>query len=131
MSWATCYKTSNNIHQSFPGIMSDGRLFTDYNPNAVLNEEVKKSNNIESNEDYRKYLTNYGSQIMNHNLKQTTLENNCDVVVNNKLMTGNNPYLYHSSIEKTQPYGYEDSQMKNMYLSRQELNSKKVIPYYK
>ena len=52
-----------------------------------------------NNEDYRKYLTNYGTQIMSQNLKQATLDNNCSVVVNNKL-TGNNPYLYHSSVEK-------------------------------
>ena len=131
MSWATCYKTDNNIHQTFPGIMSDGRLFTDYNPNAVMNNEVRKNNNIMNNEDYRKYLTNYGTQIMSQNLQQATLDNNCSVVVNNKLMTGNNPYLYHSSVEKTQPYGYESSGLKNMYLTRQELNAQKTIQYYK
>ena len=69
-------------------------------------------NGIENNQDYRKYLTNYADQIMSHNLKQTTLENNCDIEVNNRLMTGNNPYLYHNSIENAQPYGYETSSLK-------------------
>ena len=47
-------QNENNVYKSFPGIMSDGHLFTDYNPNAVLNKQILQINNIKSNEDYRK-----------------------------------------------------------------------------
>lgn len=130
MSWGTCYKTQNNIHHAFPGIMSDGRLFTDYNPNAVMNKKVSEMNKIKSNEDYRKYLTNNANQIMNYNLSMSTLENNCKVNSQTEKLSGNNPYLYHHSMEKAQPYGYEDSSLKNKYLERQELNMKKMSPYH-
>jgi len=130
MSWGTCYKNENNVYKSFPGIMSDGRLFTDYNPNAVLNKQILQINNIKSNEDYRKYLTNNAQNIMNQNLETSTFENNCNIVFKKELESGNAPHLYHTTLDKKNPVGYEETNLKNMYLSRQELNIKKLSPYH-
>ena len=30
MSWGTCYSGSNNIHMGFPALMSDGRLYANW-----------------------------------------------------------------------------------------------------
>ena len=55
--WATQY-TPNNDSVNHPGILSDGRMFTNYIPNSMLNETIKKKNNIQNNEEYRKFLVN-------------------------------------------------------------------------
>ena len=81
--------------------MSDGRLFTDYNPNAVLNKSILEMNKIKSNEDYRKYLTNNAHNIMNQNLETSTFENNCNIVFQKELESGNSPHLYHTTFDKT------------------------------
>jgi hypothetical protein len=36
--------------------------------------------------------------------------------------------LYASVADKNQPYGYEDSDLKNIYLSREALQSRMVTP---
>ena len=54
MSWGTNNTVSNNIHFNFPSIMNDSRLYTDYNSNAIIDKNIKKINNIVTNNDYRK-----------------------------------------------------------------------------
>jgi hypothetical protein len=130
MSWGTCYKNENNVYKSFPGIMEDSRLFTDYNSNAVLNKSMRDLNKIKSNEDYRKYLTNNAQSIINQNLETATFENNCNVMMKLDSENKNHPHLYHTTLDKKNPIGYEESNLKNMYLSRQELNIKKMSPYH-
>ena len=46
----------------------------------------------------------------------------------NKQPTPNTPFLYSSCMEKSQPYGYENSDLKNIYLSRQQLQCRMVAP---
>ena len=67
MSWGTCYSGSNNIHFGFPPIMSDGRNYSQWQPGAVINNEIKKQSNITSNWEYRKYLTENANSIIEHN----------------------------------------------------------------
>ena len=74
MSWATCYSGSNNIHFNFPPIMADGRNFATWQPEAVVNNRIRKNENIQSNWQYRQYLTNNAVQIMQYN--NTTLKIN-------------------------------------------------------
>ena len=40
----------------------------------------------------------------------------------------NVPYLYQSCLNKNQPFGYEDSNLKNLYLSREQLATIKAEP---
>ena len=42
--------------------------------------------------------------------------------------SSNTPYLYKSCSDSTQPYGYETSDLKEMYLSREQLNRKRQMP---
>ena len=67
---------------------------------------------------------------MNQNLETSTFENNCNVEFKKELESGNTPHLYHTTLDKQSPVGYEESNLKNMYLSRQELNIKKMSPYH-
>ena len=48
MSWATQYVNPNNINVPYPGIIEDGRLFTSYSPSTIVNEQIRKRNNIKT-----------------------------------------------------------------------------------
>ena len=128
MSWGTCYAGSNNIHFDFPPIMTDGRNYSKWQPGAQINEEIRKENNIKSNWQYRKYLTENADAIIKSN--QLEACNECCYCP--ALRTGeqipNTPFLYKSCMEKSQPYGYEDSDLKNVYLTSYQLQARMVAP---
>ena len=56
MSWGTCYSGSNNIHFNFPSMMSDGRNYTNWEPEVVIDKKIEQEQNIKSNMQYRQYL---------------------------------------------------------------------------
>ena len=129
MSW-TCYSGSNNIHFNFPPIISDGRLFTSYQPNAYMNEQIQKQENIKSNWQYRQFLQNNALQIMKYN----NLESCVDLGLNphipvNTTPSSNVPYLYSTTFDSSKPgFGYCKSDLKTPYLSRQQLESRMIAP---
>jgi hypothetical protein len=131
MSWGTCVSGSNNIHFDFPPIMMDGRNFADWQPGAVINERIRQDAHIKSNADYRKYLTNNADNIMKYNELQA-----CDQCCSCPARYGsdqpntgkNTPFLYKSCLDNSVPFGYENSDLKNVYLSRVQLQSRMVAP---
>jgi hypothetical protein len=40
----------------------------------------------------------------------------------------NVPYVFTSVLENSQPFGYENSDLKNYYLSRQQLQARMIAP---
>ena len=121
MSWATCYGNMNNIHNS-PALMSDARIYTDYETSCKVNHVIRQENKIKSNYDYRQYLINNGLKIIGNNfesVKQCTTKS-----CHNPNTFYSDKYIYKSCDDKKQPYGYETSDLKNLYLSRHELESK-------
>ena len=119
----------NNQYNNFPPLMSDGRVLHSWQPEAVINNNVIKENNIKTNWEYRNYLTNNGKEILQIN----TRESYNDIGYNNNkygnVTNDNNytsPYLY-TSITDTNP-NIQTSDLKQMYLSREQLNSLKIIP---
>lgn len=131
MSWATCYNGSNNIHFNFPAIMNDGRNYSSYQPGASLDEEIKKKENILTNSDYRQYLQKNANEIIKTNQLNACNEcSSCPYISNSTNMNMNKPYIYNSILSNDQPYGYESSDLKNIYLSRQQLESKMYAPRF-
>jgi len=124
--WATEYKTDNNTTDLFPGILTDGRLFTSYTPDAMHNDNIKRSNFIKSNTQYREYLTKNAISIMKTNFKSMTLEN-VYPEFDNRIQNGA-PVLFKGVHDESTPYGYECSFPKNIYLSRERLDDQKRRP---
>ena len=109
--------------------MSDGRNFSKWQPGSKINEELRKENNITSNWQYRQYLTQNADSIIKSNQLEACDECcYCPANQSNKQVTSNSPFLYKSCMEKSQPYGYENSDLKNLYLSSYELQSRMVAP---
>jgi hypothetical protein len=46
----------------------------------------------------------------------------------NPVTQSNTPYVFSSALDSSQPFGYETSDLKNVYLSRHELQSRMMAP---
>ena len=69
-------KVTDNVELDFPARMSDGRQFTDYRQNCIINNNI--SNGMGSWE-YRNYLTNNSNE-----LRQRLLQSQEDIMACNK-----------------------------------------------
>ncbi len=130
MSWGTCYSGSNNIHFNFPPIMADGRNFSSWQPDALVNNKIRKQENITSNWAYRQYLTNNATTIMKfNNLEACTDLGLPSHTMMNTTPSSNVPHLYSSNFDTSNPgYSYKNSDLKNPYLSREQLQSRMISP---
>jgi hypothetical protein len=130
MSWATCYSGSNNIHFNFPPIMADGRLYSSYQPEAVINNTIRQQEHIKTNWGYRQYLTNNAVEIMQTNnteyCKDVGLPSHYTTLSN---PSSNVPYMFNGVYDNNKPgFGYSNSDLKNPYLSREQLQSRMISP---
>lgn len=64
-SCGSCKRSSENSEWDCPPRMADGRLFTDYRPRCVVNLQYAKP--MTGSQDYRQFLIQNGSQIMDQN----------------------------------------------------------------
>jgi hypothetical protein len=130
MSWATCYSGSNNIHFNFPPIMADGRNYASWQPDAVINKRIQNQENIHSNWAYRQYMQHNGLEIMKYNGEEACYDLGLNPhVYTGKTPSNNVPYLYRNTYDNNQPgYGYSNSDLKNPYLSREQLNARLISP---
>ena len=130
MSWATCYSGSNNTHFNFPPIMADGRNYASWQPDAVINKRIQQQENIQSNWSYRQYLQQHGLQIAQYNNSEACYELGLDPHSHTgKTPSSNVPYKFNSVYDTKRPgYGYSNSDLKNPYLSSEQLNARMVSP---
>lgn len=147
MSWGTCYSGSNNIHYDFPPIMTDGRNYANWLPGAAINEKIRKDAGINTNWEYRRYLTQNADKIIRNN--QVAACDECCAIPRETYTNGNvvpkenvqasfdrqtnvqpqTPYLYKSCSDNSRPkYGYEGSDLKDMYTSKLELQARMITP---
>jgi hypothetical protein len=110
--------------------MSDGRIYSSWKPDAEVNDTIQRNENINTNWKYRQYLTNNGLQIMKINNQEA-----CHMLgLPSHLEAGttpssNVPYLYNSVFDNKNPgYGYNNSDLKNPYLSREKLQARVIAP---
>jgi len=126
MSWATCNKASNNIHPNFPAMMDEGNLYTDWDSACKMNNDIKKSAGLNNNYNYRQWLINNANQVMQTN-QASALGQSC--VYNaptTQQQTGK--YIFSGCSDKSQPIGYENSDLKSLYLSKTDLQNRLNTP---
>ena len=128
MNWGTCKQGSNNIHFNFPPIMNDNRNFSSYIPGSSKDMELKKNNNITTNQEYRDFLIKNADNIILENQKQICNEcSSCYYNNNNNNILSKTPYIFTTILSNDSPHGYETSDLKEIYLSRQRLNAEKHV----
>ena len=126
MSWATCFSGSNNIHFNYPPIMADGRNYSSWQPDAVINRRIQEKEQIHTNWEYRQYMQKNGLQIMKINSEEACYDLGlpCHQQID-KTPSSNVPHRYYSTFDTNHPgYGYCNSDLKNPYLSREQLNAR-------
>jgi hypothetical protein len=130
MSWATCYSGCNNANFNLPPIMADGRNYASWQPEAAVNKHIQIQENIHSNWDYRRYMQNNGLKIMKYNTLEACYDLGLNPHVNtNATPSSNVPHKFKNVFDTSKPgFGYCNSDLKNPYLTREQLNSRLVSP---
>jgi len=119
---------SNNQYPQYPPKMSDGRsLVSAYQPDAMVNRQLLQDTGIKSNWEYRRYLTRNSENIVKYNYTEALNDVGYlkRFVEPPKPMYTGGPVWYSSYQEK--PVGPE-SDLKQLYLSREQLQAMKVVP---
>lgn len=123
------YQT-HNLYKDFPPIMDDGRaLVASWQPEAITNNNLIRLAGITSNWQYRKYLTDNAVEIIRQNQAETM--NDIGYVARYAKAPEEQsipPYTYKSYLDNKTVFGYEHSNLKQLYFSREELDSRKVAP---
>lgn len=127
---------SNNKYAEFPPLMSDGRSVTAcYQPEAVINNQIKESHGLKTNWQYRNYMTKNADTIREHNFKESCNDVgyfarpiDLQSVSSNSFHAFNQPHLYSSIQDEKKPLGHIDSDLKASYLTREQLNARKIAP---
>jgi hypothetical protein len=121
---------SNNKYDGFPPLMSDGRVITaSYQPEAVLNDHLLKEIGVETNWQYRQYLMKNGKEIDKYNrIQYATDAGYFKRYGDEPTPVHKTPYVYKSAEGSQKPAGYTTSDLKEIYLSREQLQSRMVAP---
>jgi hypothetical protein len=127
---------ANNQYKGFPPKMSDSRsLVSSSQPVSVTDFYLKNNTNTNnSNWVYREYLKNNASDIQRDMQRkslndvgyyQRFIQN-----INNEALTATPiiPYLYSSIFDNSKPFGHQDSDVKQIYLTREQLNARLMTP---
>jgi hypothetical protein len=123
---------SNNKYDGFPPIMMDGRTVTaSWQPEAILNEHLLKEIGVQTNWQYRQYLIKNAKDIMKYNCVQTStdagyMKRYADLTTGSASYS--TPYIAPSFVDTNEPKGYQPSDLKDLYLSREQLQARMVAP---
>lgn len=128
--WENCYSASNNYNLNFPALMSDSRIWSQWQPDAVVNQKIQKQEGIQSNWSYRQYLQKNGLQLMNYNTAEACYDLGLDPhIKTDRTPSDNVPYKFKGIFDSSKPgFGYCNSDLKNPYLSSEQLNSRLIAP---
>jgi len=125
---------TNNRYPEFPPLMSDGRAITaSWQPEAIINDDLIQSNGIRSSWQYRKYLTENAKDIMEYNFRESSndlgyYKRAIDLPNMQSSQVYNSPYKYTSTSDNAKPFGYQSSDLKELYLSREQLSARMIAP---
>lgn len=130
--------STNNTYPEFPPLMSDGRPITaTWQPESSINEDLIERNDIKSNWEYRKFLIENSKTIMEYNFRESSSDigyykRPIDIPsIQSNTISGdikNTPYTFPSIADHTRPEGYSSSDLKDIYLSREQLEARKISP---
>jgi hypothetical protein len=120
---------TNNVYKGEPGILEDGRsLIASYTPEAIETNKLIVESGITNNAEYRRYMINNSQKIIENNFKEAQNDIGYIRRYANEKGEPNNKYIYKSVIDEKKPFGYENSDLKEMYLSKEQLNARKISP---
>lgn len=121
---------THNLYKDFPPFMSDGRsLVASWEQESVTNKNLVESSGVKTNWAYRKFLTENAKSLMQRNQSESL--NDIGYIARFAEMPpqpSSYPYSYKSYLDNSSPHGYQTSDLKELYLSREQLNARKMAP---
>jgi hypothetical protein len=134
----TMYPVQNNTqYKQAPPITSNNKqVLATIQPEAENNNALLSSAGITSNWQYRKYLTDNASDLIEYNYRESNNENNFAVRQSNppniqcNEVKGeyNVPRLQHDALDASHRFGKPASDLKNMYLNQANNDLLKIAP---
>ena len=120
-SWTKQYSGSNNTYYTMPPLMCDGRNYSSWQPESVVNDQIKQDAGINSNWKYRQYLQKNANTIMKYNTMETIqASGNNPYAVDNKVPSANTPYLFSSTHDTSSPaFGLNATDLKQDFMTKQ------------
>lgn len=126
---------TNNVYPSFPPMMQDGRSITSsWQPESIMNDNLIRENNITSNWQYRKHLMENSVSIIQRNFVEACNDTGYTLREYNPQPFGS-PVLFktidssNTMATAAATFG-SPSDIKQLYLTREQLNSKKMTPSF-
>jgi hypothetical protein len=117
--------------------MSDGRAITaTWQPNAIANSYLIQSNSLRSNWQYREFLQKNALDIMKQNFEESSNDSgyykrpvDLPSIQSNQIQQSHiNPARYSSVLDTNPVLGSTNSDLKVAYLTREQLDARKVSP---
>ena len=117
---------SNNRYDGFPPLMNDGRsIMAAHRSEALLHNSILKKIGTVSNAEYRAYMIKNGKQL----LEEEFLNASNDVGYTERFVDHlegiQSPKIYNTIMDKPR---LPPSDLKQIYLSREQLASRKMAP---
>ena len=123
------YQT-NNLYKDFPPFMNDGRVIVAaWTQESVINNNLLTSTGLKSNWEFRKHLTNNANSIIEKNQAESL--NDIGYIARYSIAPEQKntiPYTYKSYLDNSKPVGYQNSDLKELYLTVEQLNARKMAP---
>jgi len=131
--------SSNNKYPGYPPLMNDGRsIIAGSRSETLLHNSIVKDIGVVNNAQYRQYMIKNARQIMEKDFRNASndvgyYERFVDQILqpNERTAVVGAPYLFKSVNDETKPIGYSETDMKSLYLSREQLEAKRVAPFVK
>lgn len=130
--------TTNNQYNDFPPIMADGRsLIASWQSQTLINDNLLKENNIQSNWEYRRYISQNAESIMRNNFIEAANDMGYYERMNRDMQASYMPMSNQSRfssfndsnmVSSRQSSVVDNSDLKQLYLSREELEKKRELP---
>lgn len=131
---------TNNRYDGFPPLMSDGRSVIagarseTLLQNTILKEMVGKSDlssTAINNAQYREYMVKNARKIMEADFRNASndvgyYERFADQIRADNAGIVGSPLLYTSVDDNRKPLGYTESDLKSIYLTREELDARRM-----
>lgn len=128
---------TNNKYKDFPPLMSDGRAISaSWQPNATTNSDLLQRNNITSNWQYRQHLQTNALEVMKYNFTESANDVGYykrpidlpSIQTNTVKPSMSGPAMFSSILDETPALGGSNSDLKVAYLTREQLDARKVSP---
>ena len=142
------YKT-NNRYDGFPPLMSDGRsIFAGARSETLLQNTILKNMNSSldekssiNNAQYREYMVKNARKIMEDDFRNASNDVGYYERFSEQIRAQNDtksvypqkgtPYLYADTADSARPLGYSDSDLKAIYLTREELDARRTTAAFR